>query len=204
MSLFQWPWLILPLAGALIGWLANVLAVRLIFRPHRPRNVLGLRLQGLVPRRRAELAARIAETVEREFISAEDIRAALIDPALIEAFRTDVDRRVEVFIRERFDALPELVRQGQRIQGCVIHVDRFGNLVTNIPGVEVTGRSVEVHIAGRRIQGLSAAYAAEEGLLALVGSHGLLEISVRDGSAAALLGVGTGEPVRVEFLPTQT
>jgi S-adenosylmethionine hydrolase len=102
-------------------------------------------------------------------------------------------------------ALPELVREGQRIQGCVIHTDRFGNLITNVPGAEVTRRSIEVHIAGRRIKGLSTAY-AEGGvnLLALVGSHGLLEISVRDGSAAALLGMGTGEPVRVEFLPTQT
>ena len=107
--------------------------------------------------------------------------------------------------RVRRVALPELVRQGQRIQGCVIHVDRFGNLVTNIPGAEVTGRSVEVHVAGRRIQGLSTTYAkGEKSLLALVGSSGLLEVAVRDGSVAALLGVGTGEPVRVELLPSQT
>ena len=100
--------------------------------------------------------------------------------------------------------LPGLVREEHHIHGCIIYTDRFGNLVTNIPGVDLQRRSVEVHVAGKTIRGLVRAYAEGEGLLALVGSHHLLEVALRDGSAAALLGVDVGEPVRVGLLASLT
>jgi uncharacterized membrane protein YheB (UPF0754 family) len=65
------------LVGGLIGWLTNMLAVRMLFRPRRPINLLGFRLQGLVPRRQAELAVSIGQTVERHLISHEDVRRAI-------------------------------------------------------------------------------------------------------------------------------
>jgi len=91
------------------------------------------------------------------------------------------------------------------IAGRVIHVDRFGNLVTNITredvqafhGDEACG--LRVHIAAEEISGVSRTY-AEVGLgelLAVIGSAGLLEISANRGSAADLLGVGRRTPVRV-------
>lgn len=90
--------------------------------------------------------------------------------------------------------------QGDAIVGEVIYIDRFGNLVTNIPedGMLATTNSVEVK--GRKIHGLSRtfhddSYQASDGLLALVGSHGYLEIAVKDGSAALTLAADVGEPV---------
>lgn len=78
------------------------------------------------------------------------------------------------------------------VQGEVIAVDRFGNLITNL----VTGRGGVVEIAGRRLP-LQRTYAdtAAGALLALTGSSGLVEIAVRDGSAATALGVGRGAVV---------
>ncbi len=77
--------------------------------------------------------------------------------------------------------------------GVVISVDRFGNVVTNL----FTRRAGTVEIAGR-VLALVRTYAdVEPGTaLALVGSSGLVEIAVRDGSAAQVLGVARGEPVR--------
>ena len=50
--------IILPIIGALIGWVTNVLAIRLIFRPinkiHIP--IIGLNIQGLIPKRKVEIA----------------------------------------------------------------------------------------------------------------------------------------------------
>ena len=81
--------------------------------------------------------------------------------------------------------------------GQVVHVDRFGNLVTNIPE-EVGGRLRTVSIAGRTIVGLSETYAsAGDDLIALVGSYATIEVAVRNGSAAAALGVRVGERVVV-------
>lgn len=79
----------------------------------------------------------------------------------------------------------------------VVHVDRFGNLVTDIaaPPARAT-----VRIAGRTIAGVSHTYqsVAPGELVAYVGSRGTLEIAVREGSAAALLGAGRGAAVEVD------
>ena len=99
-------------------------------------------------------------------------------------------------------ALPTACREDGGVAGRVVHVDRFGNLVTNIPEAEVAGRLRSVSISGQTIVGLSETYAsAGDGLMALVGSHGTLEIAVRNDSAAAALGVGVGERVVVETGP---
>ena len=95
--------------------------------------------------------------------------------------------------------LPEVRRSGNVLEGQIIHVDPFGNLITNIAEEQVRDQRATVHIAGRTIPTLSATYARGDGLLALVGSHGLVEVALRDGSAAQALGVGIGEGVRVEL-----
>ena len=81
------------------------------------------------------------------------------------------------------------------VTGRVVHVDRFGNLITNILGGWVDEGRWYVEIAGRRISRFGTTYAdATVGaLLILVSSAGTLEIAARDGNAAAQLSVGVGE-----------
>ncbi|HEX7049488.1 MAG TPA: SAM-dependent chlorinase/fluorinase [Longimicrobiales bacterium] len=95
---------------------------------------------------------------------------------------------------------PERTREG--VRGAVIHVDRFGNLITDIPGEWVRGAAA-VEVAGRSVGAPRRTYGdvAPGAALALVGSTGALEISVRDGSAAAAFGVGRGAEVRVHDAP---
>jgi len=83
------------------------------------------------------------------------------------------------------------------IAGQVVYVDRFGNLVSDVPAAWVAGGRWRCEIAGRQIVGLSGTYAeaAPGALVALIGSEDTVEIAVRDGSAAARLGVREGEPV---------
>lgn len=66
-------YILLPLVGALIGWITNLIAVKLIFRPYQPINILGYTLQGVVPKRREELARKIGEVIEKELLSADDL-----------------------------------------------------------------------------------------------------------------------------------
>ncbi len=63
-----------PLIGAGIGWLTNRLAIQMLFRPRRPVRFLWWRIQGLIPRRQAELATRVAEIVETELFTQHLIR----------------------------------------------------------------------------------------------------------------------------------
>lgn len=106
-------------------------------------------------------------------------------------------------------ALPVLSRETGRICGEVIHVDHFGNLVTNIPAAAlddfpVAGLSVRVFDVS--ITALSLAYTAAPAgsLLAIIGSWGTLEIALRDGSAAKRLSAGRGTDVTVTSGPCPT
>ena len=81
------------------------------------------------------------------------------------------------------------------VTGRVVHVDHFGNLITDIPEGWVSDGRWCVEIASRKVSQFGATYeaAATGALLALVSSTGTLEIAARDGNAAAQLGVGVGE-----------
>lgn len=71
------PWILLPLVGALIGYVTNTIAVTMLFRPHRPISILGFRLQGLIPKRQADLARKIGEVVGTHLVEGSDLRHAL-------------------------------------------------------------------------------------------------------------------------------
>ena len=82
----------------------------------------------------------------------------------------------------------------------MIHVDRFGNVITNIDAemlVAMDRTRIDVLIAGRQVHGLKRTYAdaASAQLIALIGSAGYLEVALRDGNAAEALGTSIGDEV---------
>ena len=93
--------------------------------------------------------------------------------------------------------LPAPRHDGTIVIGEVIYVDRFGTLISNIPG-EAVEPGVRIKVGGTEIGLLSRTFGAvgRGALVALVGSDGTVEVAVRDGSAARLLGVGVGAEVR--------
>ena len=86
------------------------------------------------------------------------------------------------------------------IEGMVVHVDHFGNIVTNIPADMLDGdpEAWEFRVGQQRLQGLKRTYSDVDvgEPLALIGSNNTLEFSVREGNAAALWHVQAGDPVR--------
>jgi len=95
---------------------------------------------------------------------------------------------------------PSLDSQGNLV-GQILHIDRFGNLITNVKNADLPGKDVTVEVAGQRIQGISDYYAQNKGLMAMVGSSGYLEVSLRDGNASDFLGLTVGDEVRVVLPP---
>ena len=97
----------------------------------------------------------------------------------------------------RFD-MPTPVETPGEYRGEVIHVDHFGNAVTNLPErwVRKAGRGARVEAGGQTIPVVHTYGDVERGrLCALVGSSGWLEVSEREGSAAERLGLAPGIPV---------
>ena len=80
-------------------------------------------------------------------------------------------------------------------EGKIIHIDRFGNATTNIPASAVPANA-KVRVGNLTLP-LRRTYAdvASGQPLALIGSSDLLEIAIRDGSAAVKLSLRVGDPV---------
>ena len=94
---------------------------------------------------------------------------------------------------------PSAHPEGLHIRGEVIHIDGFGNLITNIPAALVhTADMLETRVGDKRIKGLAVTYGTSDKPVALIGSWNLLEIAVPGGSAARELACRIGDAVSVE------
>jgi S-adenosylmethionine hydrolase len=90
-------------------------------------------------------------------------------------------------------------RQGGQHRGTVLHVDRFGNLITNFRGEDLTGAAgvrLGRRVISRRVRTYADAPVGEP--VWLVGSTDWVEVAMRDASAAQYLRVGLGDEARVE------
>jgi uncharacterized membrane protein YheB (UPF0754 family) len=95
-----WVWMT-PVVGALIGWLTNFLAIKMLFRPRQPKLIFGFPLQGVIPRRQRDLALKIGEVVEEELLKSEDILNAIDTEELRGHLATVIGTRLDRFLREK-------------------------------------------------------------------------------------------------------
>ena len=93
---------------------------------------------------------------------------------------------------------PHRERDGSLV-GRILHVDNFGNLITNIRSGDLPQdrKTITIEVRDRLIRGLSRTYDEGGELLALVGSSGYLEVSLNGGSARDLLNAEVGDQVRI-------
>lgn len=87
-------------------------------------------------------------------------------------------------------------RSERELRGRVAHIDRFGNLITDIP-VEWVGDGWRFEVAGRDVGYVRESYSAVEPgeLLVVPGSAGTMEVAARESSAADVLDVSRGTVV---------
>jgi len=85
---------LIPLIGAAIGWGTNFLAIKMLFRPRYERKLFGLRIQGIFPKRKTELAEAIGSAVEKELVRKEDL-AHIISKIGKEKVGVIVDRIID-------------------------------------------------------------------------------------------------------------
>lgn len=94
--------------SALIGWFTNYVAIKMLFRPRRAISFLGMRIQGLIPKRQAEIAANIAETVERELVSHRDVESVFQGAEMQLEFERATNEQVELFLGKLLGKIPLL------------------------------------------------------------------------------------------------
>lgn len=120
-------WLLPPLLGAMIGYVTNYIAIRMLFRPLHPWRLFGVRLPltpGIIPAKRGELAQRMGEMVGSHLLTAEDVRLTLEKPAFRRELKSAVNDKLRAFIDRELGTLDSLVPAGYQ--------RRFRELVTTV------------------------------------------------------------------------
>lgn len=72
-------WWALPVMGVIVGWVTNLLGMWLIFEPAEPRRILGVRVQGLFPKRQEQAAEVYSQIIADDVITLERIGDFLLD-----------------------------------------------------------------------------------------------------------------------------
>lgn len=100
--------LILASVGAIIGWVTNVLAIKFIFRPLEPVNIpfINIKIQGLIPKRKAEIAKSVGEIVEGELVSMEEIIDKVMEDENKSEIIFSIKRKIKGIVEQK---LPQIM-----------------------------------------------------------------------------------------------
>ena len=104
----QWAVLLLvfPLVCAAIGYVTNVVAVKMIFRPYRRVSLAGLSIQGVLPKHQAHFAAMLAGIIVREFVTTRELVHELHTPEGVAAVEAEATRLAKEVVNELRETLP--------------------------------------------------------------------------------------------------
>ncbi|MBN1835669.1 MAG: DUF445 family protein [Spirochaetales bacterium] len=89
------PWVLPPVLGAIIGYVTNAIAIRMLFRPLREIRIFGVRLPltpGVIPRQRHQLADNIGQMVSRELLDVQSVRRHLSASGFQERIRVNLEQ----------------------------------------------------------------------------------------------------------------
>jgi uncharacterized membrane protein YheB (UPF0754 family) len=95
--------LIIPFVTALIGWITNYVAVKMLFKPRMPINIGGYKLQGLIPTRQKDMAKECAEILEREILQQNMLSDAIkkidLNPLLKDSVSKLVQEKIPTMVQ---------------------------------------------------------------------------------------------------------
>lgn len=88
--------ILMPLIGAFIGWATNLLAIKLLFRPIQPVKIpfTPFVVQGVIPKRKEDISRNIAEALEKEIISSDEIVERLTSDKIKDQLLTQIKKHV--------------------------------------------------------------------------------------------------------------
>lgn len=105
----HWILFLLPFIAALIGWMTNYIAVKMLFHPKEPKKFIGITFQGVFPKRQHALAEKLGKLVADELFSISDVSAKIKEFATSDEAMNEVGKRIEMTIRNKLvQAFPML------------------------------------------------------------------------------------------------
>ena len=101
--------LVMILISGAIGWITNWVAIKMLFRPHKEINFGLFKIQGLIPKRRAEIGTGIANIIQNELISVKDVISNIdrveFSKRLNDLIDDVLDKNLKKKVKEKFPLL---------------------------------------------------------------------------------------------------
>lgn len=104
--------LILAIIGGLIGYITNVIAIKLIFRPINPIKIpiLNIEIIGMIPKRKSEIAKNIGEIISEQFLSIDEIIDNIITKEDKENITNYIKLKVKIILNEKMTLIPSTIK----------------------------------------------------------------------------------------------
>jgi len=120
---------IMVIIGGVIGYSTNKVAVKMLFRPHKPIKLGLFTLQGVLPKRKAQLALSVGETIEQALLDSDDIYNALLSDNTRAKFKAmlqeTLTKKIKLFLPSLFKTMI-----GDELDGMIqSFVDKEGDHV---------------------------------------------------------------------------
>lgn len=98
-------WLLLiPFISAFIGWVTNLLAIKMLFHPRNPITILGFTIHGIFPKRQQQFAEKLGKLVGQELLSFAEIEAQLTAGENLSKLSPIVEEHLDHFLRHKLSA----------------------------------------------------------------------------------------------------
>lgn len=114
-----------PLICGGIGWLTNYLAIKMLFRPHKPRRILFFTVQGVFPKRQKALAQSLGRMVEKELVNHDDLNRVIHDPSFLHGFDDVADAYIDDFVKTKLAGIHPMAgafiggAMGEKVKGML-------------------------------------------------------------------------------------
>ncbi len=97
----------LPFLSAFIGWITNFLAIKMLFNPKEEKNILGLKIQGIFPKRQKAFALKLGALVANELLSLDDIQQKINSESNKALMLNTVSSKMDHFLDNKLkEAMP--------------------------------------------------------------------------------------------------
>lgn len=104
--------LILAIIGGLIGYITNVIAIKLIFRPINPIKIpiLNIEIMGMIPKRKSEIAATIGQIISEQFLSIDEIIDGIITDEDKDNITNYIKLKIKLILDEKMTLIPGTIK----------------------------------------------------------------------------------------------
>lgn len=187
---------ILALIGALIGWMTNVIAIKLMFRPIEPIGLKGTRfvLQGLIPKRKKEIAKTIGDVIRDELISMETIVDKVIEDMDKKQIVDIIKVKVISVASEKMPSLIPSMFKGLILQNIEAIIDENGEAMVVELGEKLSHRAIEAIDISQMVEDQINAYNFEkiEEIVLKIAKTELKHIEILGGVIGFFIGILQG------------